>query len=229
LSSRELLVALLEKTRGTTTSLEALKESLRVTDEVFKARLFQLKGQGILDLQGEIVSASLEQRLKLAVEAVKAGVDFERVSKHLGWLEFEEMVAYTFEMNGYHVKRRYRFQAKGRRWEIDILAMNKPLVVCAECKQWSKSLGNTTARRIVEGHMDKVRVMSEHVSRLKRVKIPGWGKAIFIPMALSLLPARSKIYRRIPLVSVFELPRFLSEFQGQMDWLTSYTVKTYED
>jgi hypothetical protein len=162
----------------------------------------------------------------MAVMAIKAGVDIERVSKYLDWLEFEEMVAYTFEENGYHVKRRYRFQAEGRRWEIDVLALKKPLVVCAECKHWAKGLGDTTARRIVEKHMEKVRVMSEHISKLRRVKLTKWNKAIFIPMTLSLIPNRNKIYRRIPLVSVFELPRFLSEFQGQMEWLTNYTIES---
>jgi hypothetical protein len=44
-------------------------------------------------------------------------------------------------------------------------------------------------------------------------------------MALSLQPARNKIYRRIPVVSVFELPSFLSEFEGQMDWLASISVE----
>ena len=73
--------------------------------------------------------------------------------------------------------------------------------------------------------MEKVRVMSEHASELKRVKLSSWGKTTFLPMTLSLIPARNKIYRKIPVVSVFKLPRFLEEFQGQMDWLTSYTVE----
>ncbi len=45
-----------------------------------------------------------------------------------------------------------------------------------------------------------------------------------IPMALSLQPARERIYRRIPVVSVYGLPGFLSEFEAQMDWLASFPV-----
>jgi hypothetical protein len=52
-----------------------------------------------------------------------------------------------------------------------------------------------------------------------------WDRAVFVPMTLSLQPARNKIYRRIPVVSVFELPSFLSEFQGQMEWLASFSVE----
>jgi hypothetical protein len=83
-----------------------------------------------------------------------------------------------------------------------------------------------TARRIVEIHLEKVRVLSESAAKLfKRLNLRGWDRAVFVPMALSLQPARNKIYRRIPVVSVFELPSFLSEFEGQMDWLASFQVE----
>jgi hypothetical protein len=220
-AQRDILVALLETTKEGPTEHEVLRETVRVTDEAFTAfldHLLVVAGEGALE-------ASLEQRLEIAVRAVRAGADLERVSQALRWLEFEEMSAYTFEANGYRVKRRFRFNAEGRRWEIDILATLKPLVVCAECKHWSSGLGNMTARKIVEIHLEKVRVLSENAAILvEKGLLRGWDRAIFVPMALSLQSARNKIYRRIPVVSVFELPSFLNEFQGQMDWLASFPV-----
>jgi len=224
-AQRDIIVALLEQTREGPTDHESLREAVRVTDEAFNHFLDHLSAEGLVEVGEEAVIASLEQRLKLSIRAVRAGADLERVSRGLGWLEFEEMAAYAFEENGFRVSRRFRFQADGRRWEIDVLAVRKPLVVCAECKHWSKGLGNMTARNIVETHLEKVQVMSENAPRLaERGKYEGWEKAIFVPMALSLQPARNKIYRRIPVVSIFELPSFLSEFQGQMDWLASFPV-----
>jgi Holliday junction resolvase-like predicted endonuclease len=223
---REILVALLERTRGETLSSASLLESFRVTSEAFEGFLDVLVTEELIEERDGLIHASPSQRLGMAVRAIREGADFERVSRALGWLEFEEMVAYTFEENGYRVSRRFRFQAEGRRWEIDVLAARKPLVVCAECKHWSKGLGNVTARRIVEIHLEKVRVLSESaVKLLKRLNLRGWDRAVFVPMALSLQPARNKIYRRIPVVSVFELPSFLSEFEGQMDWLASFPVE----
>ena len=220
----DILVALLEKTMKRTTSRAELREAVRVTDEAFSLFLDQLATENLLDEEGDLVRASLSQRLEIAVRAVMAGADFERVSRSLGWLEFEEMVAYTFEENGYDVSRRFRFQAEGRRWEIDVLAVRGPLVVCAECKHWASGLGNMTARRIVETHLEKVKVLSESAAGVaERLKLNG-GRTVFVPLALSLQPAREKIYRRIPVVSVFELPSFLVEFEGQMDWLASFPV-----
>ena len=224
-AQRDILVALLETTREGPTDYEELRETVRVTDEAFTAFLDYLIEQGLVGVGEEALEATLEQRLEIAVRAVRAGADMERVSQALGWLEFEEMTAYTFEANDYKVKRRFRFNAEGRRWEIDVLATRKPLVVCAECKHWASGLGNKTARKIVEIHLKKVRVLSENATILvEKGMLRGWDKAIFVPMALSLQPARNKIYRRMPVVSIFELPSFLNEFQGQMDWLASFLV-----
>ncbi len=225
-AQRDILIALLEKTREGPTDYEGLRETVRVTDEAFTVFLDHLTEQGLIRAGEESLEATLEQRLEIAIRAVKAGADMERVSKALGWLEFEEMTAYTFEANGYNVRRRFRFNAQGRRWEIDVLATLKPLVVCVECKHWSSGLGSMTARRIVEIHLEKVRVLSENAAILvDKGILRDWDRAVFVPMTLSLQPARNKIYRRIPVVSIFELPSFLNEFQGQMEWLASFPVE----
>jgi hypothetical protein len=224
-AQRDILIALLDNTREGPADYEIIMETARVTDEAFHLFMDHLTKEGLVEAHEAAVEASIEQRLNLAVRAVKAGADLERVSEALGWLEFEEMVAYTFEQNDYRVKKRFRFQAEGRRWEIDVLAARMPLVVCAECKHWQKGLGNRTARRIVETHLEKVQVLSDNPEVLvKKSPIRGWEKAILVPITLSLQPARKRIYRRIPVVSVFELPSFLSEFRGQMDWLASFPV-----
>lgn len=101
------------------------------------------------------------QRLRIAVEAVNAGAGVERVSRALGWQEFEDISAYIFEENGFSVRRRFRFKAQGRRMEIDIVACRSPHIVCAECKRWSRGLIGSAARRAVEAHVEKVRSLGE--------------------------------------------------------------------
>ena len=225
-AQRDILIALLEKTKEGVADLKDIKDTVRVTDAALTFFLDYLEKEKLLQTTEETIEITLEQRLEIAKRAVRIGADLERVSQVLGWLEFEEMSAYTFEANDYNVKRRFRFNAQGRRWEIDVLATKKPLIVCAECKHWAQGLGNMTARKIVETHLEKVQVLSENPEILvDKGLLKGWNNATFVPMALSLQPARNKIYRKIPVVSVFELPSFLSEFQGQMDWLASFPVK----
>jgi Holliday junction resolvase-like predicted endonuclease len=224
-AQRDILIALLENTQKKPVDANALRETVRVTDEAYEDYMAHLASNGLIDEEKETITASLDQRLELAIRAVQSGGDLERVSRALGWLEFEEIVARIFEENGYDVKRRFRFQADGRRWEIDVLATRRPLIVCAECKHWAKGLGSTTARRIAETHLEKVATLSRNARGLQgRMGIDGWGQATMMPMALSLQPARERVYRRIPVVSVYGLPGFLSEFEAQMDWLASFPV-----
>lgn len=223
---REVLIALLKHTSEGSSPRVKIRGAVRVTDEAFDLLMAKLIEEELAEESGDLLITSSSQRLGIAVRAIRAGADLEKVSRALGWLEFEEMVAYALEENGYVVSRRFRFQARGRRWEIDVLAARKPFVICAECKHWSRGLGDTTARKIVEAHLEKVRVLSDNaVKVVKRMGLSEWERAVFVPVALSLTPARNRIYRRIPVVSIFELPSFISEFEGQMGWLASLTVE----
>ena len=49
--------------------------------------------------------------------------------------------------------------------------------------------------------------------------------AIIIPITLSLNPTKMKVYRRVPSVSVFALPNYLNEFQGNLERLMVFKVK----
>jgi Holliday junction resolvase-like predicted endonuclease len=203
-----------------------LRSSLRITDESFSEAMGLLRGEGLVSEDGGGLILSIHQRLGLAVRAVEAGADFEAVSRSLGWLEFEEMAALIFEENGFRALRRFRFSATGRRWELDILAARAPYVVCCECKRWSKGMGNTTARKIIEAHLEKVEVFAGRLPGLtKRAGLVGWRRAVVIPVALTLSATPLDIYRRVPSVSILALPSFLAEFDGQLERLASFRVE----
>lgn len=223
---RAFLTRTLAMTNGEPLTLEALKRSMNVTSEAFDSLLTQYDEEGLLSLEGTTIRLSLEQRLSLSTRALELGADFETVSRGLGWLEFEELSAKVFEANGFHTKRRFRFTAEGRRWEIDVLAARAPYVVCAECKHWGRGIGNSTARGIIETHLEKTEVLSKHLEGLRdRAGVGAWTKAVMIPMALTLSATPMEIYRRVPSVSVLALPRFIEEFDGQLDRLANFRVE----
>ena len=225
-SLRLLLARLLALTNGEAVEIEALRGSLRITSETFDALLQQLTDDGLVSMQGKMISLGLGQRLDVAMRAVEAGADAEAVSRSLGWLEFEELSAKVFEANGFRVLRRFRFTAEGRRWELDLLAIRAPYLVCGECKHWGKGIGNQTARRIIETHLEKTEVFTRHIEVLReRVGICGWSKAVIVPMALTLSATPMEIYRRVPSVSVLALPSFINEFDGQLERLANWKTE----
>jgi hypothetical protein len=229
LAKRVLLQQILEGTKEGVLDLSETRENLKITQEAFSAIVDELYNRRLIDICADKLLASLDQRLKLAVMAIKLGADFEKVCKVLGWLEFEELVAHIFRENGYNTRNRYRFKANGRRWEIDVLATSYPYIVCAECKHYTTIMGNSTARNIIEIHIEKIEILCEHIGHLaKKIGVHNWKKAILVPITLTLSPTKMNIYRRMPSVSVFTLPSFLSEFQGYLERIIHYHVEIPE-
>lgn len=224
-ATRLVLQSILAGTKEGPVSAEAVRETVIITNDAFDEIVAELSEKGVVGWDGVEFKADLEQRIEIAVRAIQLGADFEKISKSLGWKEFEELVARVFRENGYNTKSRYRFQAQGRRWEIDVLATSYPYIVCAECKHYTSGMGNRTARKIIETHIEKTEVMSEHIGELaKKIGVQNWKNAILVPITLTLSPTKMNIYRRVPSVSVFMLPSFLSEFPGYMERMTYYQV-----
>jgi hypothetical protein len=220
-----LLQLILERTKEGSAVSDEVKEGLVITKDAFNEIMENLKQEGLINWDGSQIQASLEQRIELSVRAIQLGADFEKISNSLGWKEFEELVARVFRENGYNTKSRYRFQAEGRRWEIDVLATSYPYIVCAECKHYTTGMGNGTARTIIEMHIEKTEVMSQHIGELaKKIGVQQWKDAILVPITLTLKSTKMSFYRRVPSVSVFMLPSFLSEFPGYMERMTYFHV-----
>jgi len=223
---REILVALLSLTSGEPAAIGNLRAAVRVTSEVLNEFLDQLSFEGLIKQGGGLIEASQRQRLDMAVRAVQLGADFQRVCRALGWLEFEEMVSYVFEENGYEVSRRFRFTAEKRRWEIDVLATRRPLVVCCECKHWARGLGDAAAKKTVETHLEKVHVFSEKIVGTHKMEaLKRWSEAVIVPMTMSLMPTPVRLFKKVPIVSILELPSFLSNLEGYLENLAKFTVE----
>ncbi len=211
--------------KDNSTSLDIIKKESNITNESLENILSSLKSMKLISRNGDEIKIEIGQRLKLAIKLVELGGDLRNISNNLDWLEFEEFAGSVFQKNGFNVKKRFRFQAEGRRWEIDILATSYPYIICAECKHWTSGMGNSAARNIVEIHLEKVKVFSEHIKDLsRRINVHRWTHSFIIPITLTLSPTRMKIYRRMPSVSVHALPKFLDEFSGYLERLVYFRV-----
>jgi len=205
--------------------IDSIKNKLKITEELFRKILEELENEKLIELYDDELNISLIQKMGLSKAALEAGADFEAVSRSLSWLEFEEFSALLFEENGFRVFRRFRFTAESRRWELDLIAIRNPYIICAECKHWKNGIGNTVARGIIEDHIEKVKKFTSHLNNLaKRIHLEGLKKALIIPITITLSSTPMTMYRIVPSVSILALKSFLSEFDGQIDSITSYKV-----
>lgn len=85
---------------------------------------------------------------------VLSGKPIEEIIKNFNWKEFEEFIAEIFRENDFRVKQNFRFKTK-RKYEIDIIAVKQNIVLCVDCKEWSKGRYKKTGLKYSAKNQEK--------------------------------------------------------------------------
>lgn len=222
-AEREILIYLLKLTREGPAKIEDISRESRVPPQLVHEEL--TRSLDLVQLDEDSVTAKAEQRLRVAIRAVELGADIERVCKFLTWTEFEDISVLAFEANNYNVKKHFRFSRSGRRWEIDILAIKRPIVACADCKQWHRGWRGSASRKAAEEQTERTKVLAEASSSMvEKIGVKGWRRADFLPMVLSLMPGARRFHKGTPIVPVLQLRDFLQEMPAYLRRIKHFHV-----
>ena len=217
------LISILKLTNSGSAAEEVVAMDANVPVHVTNNVLKGLREIGLIECENGIIEVSSNQRVKLAIHAINHGTDIERVCKVLEWIEFENFAATAFETNNFAVKRRFRFKASGRRWEIDVLAYSEPIVVCVDCKRWRRGWGNSAITKVAAAQAQRTEALAKNLQSIQReIGLDDWTQATLFPVILSLFPGRVKFYKKVPVVPILQLQNFLDEFQGHITELTHF-------
>jgi hypothetical protein len=111
-----------------------------------------------------------------------------------------------------------RFKNHGRRWEIDVVGVRKPLVVCIDCKHWHHRLCESTGRKIVSEQVARVRALASTVPNpVARIERTSLDECKFVPVVLSLIVEKSKFFEGVPIVPILQLQDFLNYLPTSTD------------
>ena len=224
---RDLLISLLKLTKDGSVLLDSIKKESKTTMSIAREMIEKLHNENILYLNQNKIEVDGSSRLKIAIKAVSMGADVEYVSNMLSWQEFESIAAIALERNGYKVVKNVRFKHVARKWEIDIVGCSKPLVICIDCKHWRRGTAPSSVRRITEAQVERTRALADALPKLSlSLACTKWEKAMFIPVILTLIPARFKFYDKVPIVPVLQLQDFLSQLPAYTDSL-KYFLKPF--
>ena len=222
----EMIISLLKSSKEGTISLELVNTDLRIPSRLHQKLLQKLQKDDLIYVRDGLVETDKQQRVRLAIRAIQLGADIERVSSFLHWKEFEDMAAVAFERNEFRVKRTLRFKSCGRRWEIDVVALKKPIVVCIDCKHWHRGLRPSTMKKIVAEQLTRVSALAKLLPDPSiRVECASWDRVKLIPAVLSLTICEFRFCDNVPIIPVLQLQNFIGQLPAFADSLQLQVLK----
>jgi predicted transcriptional regulator len=217
------IVMTLLENKGESIRIKNLQEKLNIREDILLEIIEKLEeSAGIKKVCNDtaILTPAGEDRLKMAVTAVTLGATIEESASMLSWKEFESFCTKVLEENGYSCIQEFRFKSiRGQRFECDILATRKPLLVMADCKHY---LGRVKGlRTVVEKQTERVDALSKSVPTVVRSipQIVEWNEAVVVPVIITLFPENIAMINDVPVVPGFKLNQFIQELPSNIDGL----------
>lgn len=222
---RNLLVSVLQLTKNGPVEESLVSRCAHSPIQVTNDMLKSLSDAGLIKLNGKKIEVSLDQRVRIAMHAMKLGADFESVCSLLEWNEFERISAIAFEFNHFNVTRGLRFKSMGRRWEIDVVGCKEPIIVCADCKHWHRGWTKSAIMKAADAQIERTKALAKAFpSVYEKLGLDNWKEAKLVPMILSLFPTALKFHQNIPVVPILQLQNLLNELLAHVDSLTRFLV-----
>jgi hypothetical protein len=227
---KNVLISLLKLTRTGPVSKAFFTKAARIPEEAAKKALMNFAHMSLFEEYGDIIEASPNQRVKMSIYALSLGADLESVCSLLRWTEFEMIAGQAFETNDYRVVRNLHFTQGTNRWEMDVLGIKKPMIICADCKHWRRGWRNAATVKAVEAQVKRTEALAEVLPRnVRKVGLEGWHNATLVPLVLSLIPGPHRFYNTVPVVPILQLQDFISEVDVELDSLHHIDRKIEQD
>lgn len=224
---RNLLVSSLKLTKFGPIQDDLISKDAQIPWQIAEKILNKICNEGLIQRDNGVVEVTSNQRIKIAIQAIKLGADFEKVCSFLDWSEFENIATAAFEANCFAVRRGFRFAESGRRWEVDILGFREPVVACVDCKHWHHGWRRAATIKAVEAQVIRTKALANALPTLhQKLGLANLKETILVPIVLSLYPGPLKFYKKTPIVSILQLQNFLSEFIAHVNQITHFFPST---
>lgn len=193
--------------------------------EIDEDCLSYLHHQKIVDLSQGVLYVI--DPVRLAIEAIKLGVDVEVASQWLDWRDFERLCIEALRSHDFSVKAPFRFKADGKRYEIDVVAHKKNVVMCIDCKHWKMKRGQQyKIKDSAINHLNKCMKLAELATSLRSVGIKAHSGSHVVPVIVTLidLNLRSPV-NGVWILPIFKLNSFLLDLELQIDEFSFIKVR----
>ena len=188
-------------------------------DMVEDQELFELlTAEGFVDPARHRINFNLETRLQLSLLALKFGADIEKVCKLLSWKEFEAFSRRALETNNFFCIQNFRFSQNQRRYEIDVVGLKNPLVLCVDSKHYKKSGKNQILGTYCKKQIERAEALSKALPKMfLRMGLLRWKEAKIIPLIVTSLAEGVNFSEGVPIVPFFKLNSFVMDLPDHLN------------
>lgn len=149
---------------------------------------------------------------------VLSGRNIEEVLEKFDWKNFEQIVAEIFKSNDFIVYPNLRFKTK-KRYEIDLIAKRRNIVLCIDCKEWSRGRHKKTGLRYaIKKQKERVKELVKFLkgNPIAENKLKMNVKDKFYPLIVTLFLEELVKENGSFIVPVWKLNSFLLEIESYL-------------
>ena len=146
---------------------------------------------------------------------MKKGHGVEDLVKNAHWKDFEGIVSEVFSTNGFKTLRNFRFSSNKKRYEIDVIALERPYIIFADCKHWGLRIGKGSALKAAS--LNQLRRAKELIKKLQefpQIDVGSWNEIKAIPLLVTLYEERICQNEGVLIVPIFRLNTFVEEMRS---------------
>ncbi|MEM1511528.1 MAG: restriction endonuclease [Candidatus Jordarchaeales archaeon] len=198
------------------------EEDLQRSNEELRELVYSLFENGFLRREKD--GLAVLDKIALLEALLSRGFTVEYLASLFTWRDFEAFSDEVFARHGYSSLRNFRFSQGGRRFEVDLLALKKPLLLCVECKHYKKPRTTMPSKQSIERHVERAKALAKSIPSLTLdVGVSGWGHVKVVPLIITL--TQEGIHKGVPVIPVFKLNTFLLELNSNIGLICSFEAE----
>ena len=149
----------------------------------------------------------MEDKLKLAILAIKSGTAIEDVSHNIDWKDFEGLVAEILVSKHFEVLRNFRM--KKPTMEIDVVGKRLDVTMLIDCKHW-KRMSYSNLKIIVNKQIKRA---EQYIQNKKNMTV--------VPIIVTLYKEEASFVNGTPIIPIFQFSSFIDEFYGNLEYMNT--------
>ncbi|MHA2091945.1 MAG: NERD domain-containing protein [Candidatus Kariarchaeaceae archaeon] len=186
--------------------------------------------QNLEGREKEIISGLGDKVTKMVIilEAIRNGLAIERITRHLNWQDFEQLIAAILSEAEWEVVTNYRFFSEGSpstrtRFEVDVLAWKRPYVLLIDCKRHA-IISKAPTEKYVQRQIERTYEFFDMIPIIHdsdELKWTQWLQAQILPMIITWRDPSTDHFERVPICPIVSLRDLLTnfdEYRVQNNW-----------